>query len=60
MHQHSHGHGYAEPADLQRARQVGRLAPDEFAAWQFFQKVVDRETAPCHASTVNSWRSPWH
>ncbi|WBP91205.1 carboxymuconolactone decarboxylase family protein [Kitasatospora cathayae] len=40
MHQHSHG--YAEPADLQRARQVGRLAPEEFAAWQSFQEVVDR------------------
>ena len=42
MHQHSHGHTYQEPSDLQRLGQVGRLAPDEFAAWQSFQQAVDR------------------
>ncbi|MFJ9610302.1 carboxymuconolactone decarboxylase family protein [Kitasatospora sp. NPDC101176] len=39
---HSHDHGYQDPSDLQRARQVGRLAPAEFAAWQSFQGAVDR------------------
>ncbi|GAA1252469.1 carboxymuconolactone decarboxylase family protein [Kitasatospora nipponensis] len=36
-------HPYHDPADLHRAKQLGRLAPGEFAAWQAFQQVIDRE-----------------
>ncbi|WP_082527066.1 carboxymuconolactone decarboxylase family protein [Kitasatospora sp. MBT63] len=39
---HDHHHPYSDPADLGRAREVGALAPEEFAAWRAFQQAVDR------------------
>ncbi|MER8184900.1 carboxymuconolactone decarboxylase family protein [Kitasatospora sp. NPDC094015] len=39
---HDHHHPYHDPSDLARAREVGALAPEEFAAWRSFQEAVDR------------------